>query len=70
MNQVSVGVFRLGQIWSVVGGDGTKRGFTSRDDAVAAAHDMASVWRTHGEDVAIMVQDELGLLTTLRSSGD
>jgi len=64
------GVFRLGQIWSLVGGDGAKRGFTSREAAVEAAYEMATARRRDGEDVEIMVQDDLGRVTTLRAPRD
>jgi hypothetical protein len=65
MAQITYGVFKLGQIWSVVAGDGTKIGFTSRENALAAAQEMAAS-RAGGEDAEITLQDELGLLTTLR----
>jgi hypothetical protein len=65
MVQITYGVFKLGQIWSVVAGDGTKIGFTSRENALAAAQEMATS-RAGGEDAEITLQDELGLLTTLR----
>lgn len=65
MEQVTYGVFRLGQIWSVVIDDGTKLGFASRESAVAAAQEMAARC-SDGDDAEITVQDELGLLTTLR----
>lgn len=65
MVQITYGVFKLGQTWSVVAGDGTRIGFTSRENALAAAREMAAS-RAGGEDAEIALQDELGLLTTLR----
>jgi hypothetical protein len=66
MDTATFGVFRLGQIWSVVTGEGMKRGFTSRDAAVVAAQEMAAARAADGQDAEIAIQDELGLLTTLR----
>jgi len=60
--------FRLGQIWSVVGEDGVKLGFPSREDALAAARELVAARQARGGDAAIAAQDELGLLTTLRPS--
>ena len=67
MDQLTYGVFRLGQIWSVVGEGGAKWGFTSREDAVAAALELATARRLGGQEAQVTVQDELGLLTTIRS---
>lgn len=66
MDQLSYGVFRLGQIWSVVGENGAKWGFASRQDAVAAALDLAAAREAGGRKAQVTVQDELGLLTTVR----
>lgn len=60
---VRYGVFRLGQIWSVVRGDGRALGFPTRDRALSAAHSMAVVEQAIGEEAELLVQDELGLLT-------
>jgi len=68
MDELTYGVFRLGQIWSVVGGDGVKLGFPSRADALAAAHELVAARQAGGRDAVIAVQDDLGLLTTLRPS--
>ena len=70
MQQVTYGVFRLGQIWSVVGDDGTRVGFPSRERAVAAAEAMVSVDLARGRDAQIAMQDEVGLLTTVRAPRD
>ena len=67
MQQTTYGVFRLGQIWSVVGDDGTRLGFPSRERALAAAMAMVSVDASGGRDSEIAIQDELGLLTTIRA---
>ena len=65
MEALNYGVFRLGQIWFVVGDDGAKRGFTDRVNAVEAAHAMAGVHRSLGMPVQVIMQDELGLMTTV-----
>lgn len=68
MEQITYGVFRLGQIWSVVDGDGMKLGFPSRESAVAAAQALVLARQVSGEDAEMALQDELGLLTTIRPS--
>lgn len=67
MEQVTYGVFRLGQIWSVVDGDGMKLGFPSRESAVEAAHALVLARQACGEAAEMALQDKLGLLTTVRS---
>jgi hypothetical protein len=67
MDQLTVGVFRLGQIWSVVGGEQLARGFMSREAALDAAHELVAARRA-GQDAQILAQDELGLLTNIRPS--
>ena len=68
MDQLTVGAFRFGRIWSVLGGDRLARGFTSREDALAAAREVVAAHRAAGEEAHILAQDELGLLTTIRPS--
>jgi hypothetical protein len=58
--------FGLGQFWSVVAGDGAKNGFTSHDDTASAPHTL-DARRQDGGDAEITIQDELGLLTAVRS---
>jgi hypothetical protein len=70
MEMLSYGVFRLGQIWFVVGEDGGKRGFVTRAEAVTAAHHMAAMRRAIGASVQVVLQDELGLLTTVPAGRD
>jgi hypothetical protein len=70
MEMLSYGVFRLGQIWFVVGEDGGKRGFVTRLEAVAAAHHMAAMRRAIGGSAQVVMQDELGLVTTVPASSD
>jgi hypothetical protein len=69
MEILNYGVFRLGQIWFVVGEDGGKRGFINRSDAVEAAHAMAGMHRSLGMPAQVVMQDELGLLTTVTVAG-
>jgi hypothetical protein len=59
------GVFRLGQIWSVVGDRGLSLGFPTRDRALSAAHAMVSFERASGNGAELVVQDELGTITTI-----
>jgi hypothetical protein len=66
MDQVTYGVFRLGQIWSVVSEDGARLGFVSRERALAAAQALVSNDVAAGRPAQIAVQDEDGLLTTIR----
>jgi hypothetical protein len=64
-DKLRYGVFRLGQIWSVVSGSGRSVGFPTRTRAVTAAHTMAALDRTLGNDVEVVIQDELGHLTNV-----
>jgi hypothetical protein len=64
-DKLRYGVFRLGQIWSVVSGNGRAVGFPTRMRAVAAAHTMAGLERGLGADVEVVIQDELGQLTNV-----
>ena len=64
-DKLRYGVFRLGQIWSVVSGSGNVMGFPTRMRAVVAAHTMAALDRTLGKDVEVVIQDELGHLTNV-----
>lgn len=58
------GVFRLGQIWSVVSDDGTKRGFPTRPHALAAAESMLDEVRAQGAHGEAVIQDEAGRMIT------
>ena len=58
------GVFKLGQIWSVIGDDGIMRGFASRPHALAAAEDMLDEVRSYGAASEAVIQDETGRLIT------
>ena len=68
--QVTYGVFRLGQIWAVVADDGTRLGFPPRERALDTAMAMAAVDASCGRDAEIAAQDELGMLTTIRAAHD
>ena len=59
------GVFRLGQIWSVVSSNGRAIGFPTRTRAVVAAHTLASEGMALGGDALVVLQDDLGHLTTV-----
>ena len=59
------GVFRLGQIWSVVQPDGRGLGFADRRLAVRTAHGLAAAAVKAGGAATIVIQDELGKLTTV-----
>ena len=59
------GVFRLGQIWSVVSSTGRAIGFPTRARAVVAAHTLASEDMALGGDAVVVLQDDLGRLTTV-----
>jgi hypothetical protein len=63
------GVFRLGQIWSVVAGDGRAVGFATRREAVSAAHALAAAEQKQGSMAEVVLQDELGCLTNVPAIG-
>jgi hypothetical protein len=65
MQNLRFGVFRLAQIWSVVQPDGTALGFPERRLAVCAAHSLAAASQRPGAHVEIVIQDELGGLTSV-----
>ncbi len=64
-NTLRYRVFRLGQIWSVVGDDGVKLGFTTRPGALRAVVTMAHAHRACGEGVELLLQDEVGRLVSV-----
>jgi hypothetical protein len=64
-DKLRYGVFRLDHIWSVVSGSGRAVGFPTRTRAVAAAHTMAALDLTLGNDAEVVIQDELGHLTNV-----
>ena len=65
MEMLRFGVFRLAQIWSVVQPDGRSLGFADRRSAVRTAHDLAAAAAATGGAARIVIQDELGKLTTV-----
>jgi len=65
MNIERFGVFRLGQIWSVVQPDGRAVGFEDRRVAVRTAHALAAAAMKRGRQASVIIQDELGKLTTV-----
>lgn len=63
MNNVTrFGVIKVGQIWSVIGDDGDKLNFLSRERALAAARNLAGVQRAFGKKVELLAQNELNEL--------
>jgi hypothetical protein len=59
---IRYGIFRLGQIWSVVGDDGVTLGFPTRSGALLAAQTMVCAHRAFGLPTEVLVQDEVGRL--------
>lgn len=57
-----VGVFSLGQIWTVTRSDGFVLGFPDRLSAVSAAMASARAATAVGDEVTLSLQDELGVL--------
>jgi hypothetical protein len=59
------GVFRLGQIWTIVCDDDTRMGFPTREEALLAVIAIASIHRAGGSPVKVVVQDRGGRLRTV-----
>jgi hypothetical protein len=62
---IEYGIFRIGQVWRVVGGGRNEIGFPSLDRAVAAADLLVAAHRACGEVARIVVQDPFGRLVTV-----
>ena len=54
------GVFNLGQLWCVVAAEGAQLGFPDRSRALDAAGLICKAHRACGEDVELLVQDDVG----------
>jgi hypothetical protein len=59
------GVFQLAQIWWVGGGDQQRLGFPTREQAMVAVREMASVHRAFGADCEVLIQEEDGRITSM-----
>ncbi len=64
MSAFRYGVFRLGQVWSVLGDDGLSLGFPSRHRALSEALALICGHRACGEMAELVIQDEVGRLFT------
>jgi hypothetical protein len=68
-DKLRYGVFQLGRIWSVVRSDGRAVGFQTRGRAVSAAHMLAAAEQRQGALAEVVLQDELGSLTSVPPIG-
>jgi hypothetical protein len=68
VGSLEFGIVRIGQIWCVVGAEGSQLGFPIQELAVAAAEQIASGHRKRGADCNILVQDDAGQLRPLEGS--
>jgi len=59
------GVFRLGEVWCVVGGEGAPRPFSDREEAVRAASGILKAHRASGQPAEVLAQDVSGWVTPL-----
>lgn len=57
------GVFSLGQVWFVMGSEGTQLGFADRQRALDAAGLILKAHRACGEAAEVLVQDDSGRLS-------
>ena len=59
------GIFKVGQIWRVVGSHQCEIGFPSRAAALAAAQSIQRAHRMCGEQCELLAVDEVGRLVEL-----
>lgn len=58
------GVFKLGQIWSVTGDDGSMIGFSTWPGALMAVATLLEEMRSQGRTAEVILQDQAGRLIT------
>lgn len=62
---VRYGVFRLGQLWTVISDNGTRLAFLTHEQAVEAARGLISKSEAWGEAAEMYLQDHTGRFTCL-----